>query len=111
METYFGDIEYAQSDFAREQVLADLTALARDLDALLKATAGDLSDKTSKARSRAAAALKRVKSVCSELQARAVTSAKTAARKADSVIRAHPFQSLGVAFGLGWLIGVLVNRK
>jgi ElaB/YqjD/DUF883 family membrane-anchored ribosome-binding protein len=34
-----------------------------------------------------------------------------AAKKADTVIRAHPYESLGVAFGIGMLIGVLVGRK
>ena len=54
METYFGSIEHAHSNLARERVLTDLKVLARDTEALLKVTAGDLSDKTSQARSRVA---------------------------------------------------------
>ena len=30
---------------------------------------------------------------------------------ADVVIRDHPYQSIGIAFGVGVLIGVLVARK
>jgi ElaB/YqjD/DUF883 family membrane-anchored ribosome-binding protein len=33
------------------------------------------------------------------------------ARATDRVIREHPYQSIGVAFGIGLLIGVLVTRR
>jgi ElaB/YqjD/DUF883 family membrane-anchored ribosome-binding protein len=33
------------------------------------------------------------------------------ARATDRVIRDHPYEALGLAFGLGVLIGVLINRK
>jgi ElaB/YqjD/DUF883 family membrane-anchored ribosome-binding protein len=38
---------------------------------------------------------------------------KTAAgaRATDHAIRQHPYESLGIAFGLGLLIGVLINRR
>jgi len=38
---------------------------------------------------------------------------KTAAsaRATDQAIRQHPYESLGIAFGLGLLIGVLINRR
>jgi len=29
----------------------------------------------------------------------------------DRVVREHPYQSIGVAFGVGLLIGVLINRR
>ena len=34
-----------------------------------------------------------------------------AAKKADTIIRDHPYESIGVAFGVGLLLGVLVTRK
>jgi ElaB/YqjD/DUF883 family membrane-anchored ribosome-binding protein len=33
------------------------------------------------------------------------------AKAADRVVRDHPYQTIGVAFGLGLLIGVLARRK
>jgi ElaB/YqjD/DUF883 family membrane-anchored ribosome-binding protein len=33
------------------------------------------------------------------------------ARVADQVIRAHPYESVGFAFGLGLLLGVLIGRR
>jgi len=37
--------------------------------------------------------------------------AATSARATDRVIRDHPYESIGIAFGVGVLIGVLINRK
>ena len=38
---------------------------------------------------------------------------KTAAsaRATDRTIRQHPYESIGIAFGVGVLIGVLINRR
>ena len=33
------------------------------------------------------------------------------ARATDQVIREHPYEAIGIAFGVGVLIGVLINRK
>ena len=33
------------------------------------------------------------------------------AKEADKVIRDHPYPSMGIAFGVGILIGVLVSRR
>lgn len=111
METHFENLEQAHSNVARERVLADLRALARDSEELLKATAGDVSDKAKEARSRLSEALGRTKATIAELQNQAIAGAKVAAKKADTVIREHPYESIGVAFGVGLLIGVLVTRK
>jgi len=111
METNYEAFEKAQSDLARERVRADLESLARDAEDLLKATAGDASEKAKEARTRVVAALERAKATCVHLQEQTVATAKAAAKKADTVIREHPYESIGVAFGIGLLIGVLVTRK
>ena len=33
------------------------------------------------------------------------------ARATDRTIRQHPYESIGIAFGVGVLIGVLINRR
>lgn len=96
---------------ARDRVVADLKSLVRDSEDLLKATAGDLSEKAKEARSRLTAALERAKSTCVDLQAQTAASARAAARRADTVIRDHPYESIGAGFALGLLLGVLVARR
>ena len=111
METHFENMEQAQSNLARERVMADLKSLVRDSEDLLKATAGDVSEKAKEVRSRVTGALERAKATCKDLQDQTTATATAAARKADMMIREHPYESLGVVFGLGLLIGVLVTRK
>jgi ElaB/YqjD/DUF883 family membrane-anchored ribosome-binding protein len=111
METNYEAIEQGHSAVARERIMSDLKTLTHDAEDLLKATAGDVSDKAKEARSRVAAALERAKSTYSHLQEQTIAGAKAAAKKADVVIRDHPYESIGVAFGVGLLIGVLIGRK
>jgi ElaB/YqjD/DUF883 family membrane-anchored ribosome-binding protein len=111
METHFENIEQAQSSLARERVMGDLRTLTHDAEDLLKATASDMSEKAKEARTRLSAALERAKTTYNELQEQTFAAAKAAARRADTVIREHPYESMGAAFGLGLLIGVLVARR
>jgi ElaB/YqjD/DUF883 family membrane-anchored ribosome-binding protein len=111
METHFENLVQAHSVMARERVMRDLKTLAHDSEDLLKATAGDLSERTKAARARLAGALERAKEAGVELQELTIASAKAAAIRADTVIRDHPYESIGVAFGIGVLVGVLVTRK
>lgn len=78
---------------------------------LLRATTDELGDKAQEARARVAAALDRAKATCAHLQQQSVASTQAAARRADDAVRAHPYQSLAIAFGVGILLGVLFRRK
>lgn len=90
-----------------EQALNDLKVVANDAEELLKATAGHGGDKAQNTRERLTAALESAKATCRKLEEKAIAGAKAT----DKVIRAHPYESIGIAFGLGLLIGVLVSRK
>ncbi len=90
-----------------DRLLRDLKLLARDAEDMVQATAGDLSEKAKDARKRLSAALESAKATCENLQDNAVAGAKAA----DRVVRDHPYQSIGVAFGIGLLVGVLAIRR
>jgi len=111
METNNETIEKSHGAIAREHFNADLLNLTRDAEDLLKATASDMSEKAKEARARVAAALERAKITCGHFQEQTVATVKAAAKKTDTVIREHPYESIGVGFGIGLLIGVLVTRK
>ena len=95
------------NEVSTEKLVSDLKTVARDTEELLKASAGEVSDKAREARARLAAAVERAKESCERLQEKAVAGA----RATDKAIREHPYQSIGIAFGIGLLIGVLVARK
>jgi ElaB/YqjD/DUF883 family membrane-anchored ribosome-binding protein len=57
-------------------------------------------------RAKLEAATEKAKEVCQRLQDETVAAAKAT----DKAVREHPYQAIGVAFGLGVLIGVVVTR-
>jgi ElaB/YqjD/DUF883 family membrane-anchored ribosome-binding protein len=107
METNYEALRKARSAIARERIATDFKTLTRDTEDLLKATAADVGDKAKAARQHLGAALERAKATCAQLQQQSAV----VARKADTVIRHHPYESIGVAFGLGLLVAGLVTRK
>ena len=38
-------------------------------------------------------------------------SVKETAKKTDEAIPSHPYESMGIAFGVGILVGVLIGRR
>jgi ElaB/YqjD/DUF883 family membrane-anchored ribosome-binding protein len=92
---------------ANIQLKGDLKAVVRDAEELVKATAGQAGEKLAEVRHRLTAALESAKATCHRLEEKAVAAAKVT----DQTIRAHPYESIGIAFGLGLLVGVLVARK
>ena len=92
---------------ANAKLMGDLKAVARDAEELLRATAGQAGEKLSEVRSRLATALESAKGTCDGLQDKTAA----AARATDRCIRDHPYETIGVAFGLGLLVGVLIGRR
>jgi len=81
--------------------------LAEDAQALLAATAHVAEEKVVEARRRLTAAIEKGKETWNAVQERAVAGAKAT----DQVIRDHPYQSIGIALGVGALIGFLISRR
>ena len=98
MESHVENMEHTESKLALERVLADLKSLAHDAEDLIKATASDLSEKAKEARSRVSATLERARNTCSELQERSAATTRAVTKRADTVIRGHPYESLARIF-------------
>ena len=58
-------------------------------------------------RAKLEAATEKAKEVSIRLKEQTVAAAKAA----DEAVREHPYQAIGIAFGVGLLIGVLVARS
>jgi ElaB/YqjD/DUF883 family membrane-anchored ribosome-binding protein len=95
------------TDLNTDKLASDLKRVVRDSEELLVATKDAVGEKTRELRERLADGLEAAKQSCRRLEDKAIDGAKAA----DKAIREHPYQSIGVAFGVGLLIGVLVNRK
>ena len=75
--------------------------------ALLEATTEVAGDKIAEARKRLTTVLAQGKDAWEDLQENAVEKAKSA----DEAIRENPYRTMGIAFGVGALVGYLFARK
>ncbi len=106
METHF-PMGQTGEEASQEKMATELKSVVEGAEELVKATAGDTSEKIKHLRARLAVTLENAKVTYRKFEEKAVAGAKAT----DKVIREHPYESIGVGFGLGLLIGVLINRK
>ena len=85
----------------------DLGTLAEDARALMAATADVAGEKVGEARKRLAAALESGKKIFGQVKDKAVEGAKAT----DEAVREHPYQAIGIALGVGAIVGYLVARR
>ena len=85
----------------------DMGTLAEDARALMAATADVAGEKVSEARKRLADALERGKEFYGRVRDKAVEGAKVA----DEAVHEHPYEAIGIALGVGALIGFLATRR
>ena len=94
-------------DKPTEATSNDMGTLAEDARALMAATADVAGEKVGEARERLAAALERGKEIYGHVREKAVEGVKAT----DEAVHEHPYQAIGIAFGVGALIGYLVARR
>ena len=95
------------SEINTDRLVSDLKTVTKDAEELLKTVSGEEGNGSHEIRMRLSSAIESAKATYRRLEEKAVAGAKAT----DKVIREHPYESLGVAFGLGLLVGVLVTRK
>jgi ElaB/YqjD/DUF883 family membrane-anchored ribosome-binding protein len=90
-----------------QTVRGDVGTLAEDARALLTATADVAGEKVGEARRRLAAALESGQELCGRVRDKAVAGAKAT----DEAVREHPYRAIGIALGVGALVGFLFARR
>jgi ElaB/YqjD/DUF883 family membrane-anchored ribosome-binding protein len=86
-----------------DRVVDDLKALGHDTDELVRATAGDAKETVCEARARLGSAIEAARRSCDRAQKRM----KEGVKMADEVVHKHPYETIGVAFGVGLVLGAL----
>ena len=86
-----------------DRVVDDLKALGHDADELVRATAGDARETVCEARARLGRAIDTARRSCDRAQKRV----KDGVKKMDEVVHKHPYETIGVAFGAGLVLGAL----
>ena len=93
------------------QLLTDLKALVADAEALLHATADQGGEGVAQIRAQAQDSLAQAKANLMDVQDELTAKAKAVVADADAYVHEKPWQSVGIAAGLGLLIGLLISRR
>ena len=94
-----------------DKLMSDLRAVLEDAEALLSATAGQAGEKIQAARERAKETVKVARERLSDAQDEVTKRARQAAKDADEYVHDNPWQAVGIAAGIAFIIGVLVSRR
>lgn len=99
------------SDVTTDQLVEDLKTVMRDAEALIKATSAQTGEKIQEVRARAEESLRQAKVRLSEVEQEALKRARELAGATEDYVRQNPWQSVGMAAGIGLLVGLLLSRR
>ncbi len=94
-----------------DKLFSDLQTVIEDAEALLQATASQTGEKIEAVRLRAKASVTQARARLSEIQTKTADQARQAAESTDKYVHENPWQAVGIAAGIGLLLGVLINRR
>lgn len=95
----------------KDKLIEDLKVVVTDAEELLRATASQAGEKAAAAREKIQQSLQQAKIKLSEAEVALVDKTKQAALVTDEYVHEHPWKAVGVAAGIGLIIGMLISRR
>jgi ElaB/YqjD/DUF883 family membrane-anchored ribosome-binding protein len=95
----------------KDKLMADLRVMIADAEELLRVTADQASGSAAEVRGRIQGRLQKAQAELAQLQGAAVAQVKAAGQAADTFVHEKPWQAIGVAAGIGLVIGLLIGRR
>jgi ElaB/YqjD/DUF883 family membrane-anchored ribosome-binding protein len=93
-----------------DKLVSDLRALISDAEELLRATANQAGEQVSVLRKRIEESLKEGKETLADAEEVLFDTTKDAAEAASAYIQKNPMTAVGIAAGVGLLLGLLIRR-
>jgi ElaB/YqjD/DUF883 family membrane-anchored ribosome-binding protein len=101
----------SETDVAKERLIKDFKSVIEDAEALLKATSSQTGDKIAGVRARAEESIASARKKLDEMEGDLTDRARAAYKATDQMIHENPWQSAGIAAGVGFLLGMLLARR
>ncbi|HEX5363605.1 MAG TPA: DUF883 family protein [Gallionella sp.] len=108
MSTKLANVE---GDVSKEKLMQDLRVVVADAEELLRATAGQAGEKVSAARERIQENLASAKDRLVAAERAVVEKTKQAAKATDEYVHENPWKAVGIAAGVGLVVGMLISRN
>jgi|APLak6261670569_1056079.scaffolds.fasta_scaffold09014_2 ElaB/YqjD/DUF883 family membrane-anchored ribosome-binding protein len=101
------DLTSAQKD----KLMADLKLVIADAEELLRLTANQAGEGATELRDRVQGRIQEAKANLTGLQEATAAKVKAVGHATDEFVHEKPWQSIGVAAGIGLVIGLLIGRR
>jgi ElaB/YqjD/DUF883 family membrane-anchored ribosome-binding protein len=96
---------------SKDKLMQDLKIVISDAEELLRATASQAGEKAAAAREKVQDSLHRAKVKLAEVEDIMIDKGKQAARATDEYVHDNPWRAVGIAAGIGLVIGLLIGRR
>jgi ElaB/YqjD/DUF883 family membrane-anchored ribosome-binding protein len=111
MEVQLTIVEINMEPVTTEKLMQDMRIVVTDAEDLLKATAGQTGERIEKVRARAEESLRAARNRLQIAGKTMEESAKEAARSVNEQVHQNPWTAVGIAAGVGLVIGILLGRR
>ncbi len=95
----------------KDKLMSELRTVITDAEELLLMTADQVGERAEGIRARMTARLNQATAELHQLQHVAVAQVKAAGHATDEFVHEKPWQSVGIAAGVGLVIGLLISRR
>ena len=96
---------------SKQKLVSDMKVVVSDAEEILRATAGVAGEKMVDLRERIAERLRDAKLRLADAEAALMDKTKAAARATDDFVNDNPWQAVGIAAGIGLLLGIIIGRR
>ena len=101
----------SMNEVTKAELVAEFKTVIADAEALIKATANQGVERIDQLRSQAEASLASAKDKIEDLHEDLVEKGREAVKATDDYVQENPWKAVGIAAGIGLVIGLLVSRR
>lgn len=95
----------------QQQIVTDIKSVIADAEDMLHATADQAGEKVATMRARIQERLNGAKVRLGEAEAALIEKTRAAARATDTYVHESPWTAVGIAAGVGLLVGLIIGRR
>ena len=99
------------SNSSKEKFVSDMKVVVSDAEEILRATAGVAGEKMADLRERIGERLQDAKLRIADAEAVLLDRTRAAAHATDDYVNDNPWQAVGIAAGVGLLLGLIIGRR
>jgi ElaB/YqjD/DUF883 family membrane-anchored ribosome-binding protein len=94
-----------------KEIVSNMKSVVSDVEEVLRATADVAGDKIGELRERIADRLRDAKLRIADAEETLLVRTRAAARATDDYVAENPWRAVGIAAGIGLLLGVIIGRR